>query len=233
MLPVAILAGGLATRLRPLSDNVPKSLVTVRGRPFIDYQLELLRYHGVQEVVLCVGHLEDQIRSHVGDGRAFGIRVEYSLDGDRPQGTAGALVKARDKLGDAFMVLNGDTYLDLDHAALAAAFRDGGRLGLMVVFHNRGRGEPSNVQFAGGRIVSYDKREPHPDAEHIDAGIGVLRAEALDLVPPGRPADLAALHQELLDRDQLDTYETDHRHYEIGSPEGLADFTAQLEKARA
>jgi NDP-sugar pyrophosphorylase family protein len=207
--------------------------VTVAGRPFVDYQLELLREQGVRQVVLCVGHLGDQIRRHVGDGRAFGIRVDYSLDGDRPQGTAGALVNARDMLGDAFMILNGDTYFDVDHAALAAEFRAGGRLGLMAVFHNRGRGERSNVRIAGGRIVSYDKREPHPQAEHVDAGLGALRAEALDLVPPDRPADLADLYRELLARGQLDAFQTDRRYYEIGSPAGLAEFSGRLQGAEA
>jgi MurNAc alpha-1-phosphate uridylyltransferase len=232
-LPVAILAGGLATRLRPLSDGLAKALVPIAGRPFIDYQLDLLRDHGIEEVVLCVGHLADQIRGHVGNGRAAGLRVEYSIDGPEPQGTAGALVNARDKLGDAFMVLNGDTYLDVDLAAFAAAFRDGGSLGLMAVFHNRGRGEPSNIRLAEGRIVSYDKREPDPGAEHVDAGLGALRAEALDLVPPGRPADLAVLNQELVARGELGAFQTGRRYYEIGSPRGLADFRGELERTRA
>ena len=230
---MAIFAGGLATRLRPLSDDRPKALVPVAGRPFVEYQLELLRNQGVEDVVLCVGHLAGQVRDHVGDGRAFGVRVRYSDDGGRPLGTAGALVNAAGLLGDAFLVLNGDTYLETDHAALAEAFRAGGRLGLMAVFHNRGRGEPSNVRLEDGRIVSYDKRAPDPRAEHVDAGLGVLRADALELVPATRPADLADLYRELLGRDQLDVFATERRYYEIGSPEGLDDFTRQLERARA
>jgi len=230
---VAILAGGLATRLRPLSDDLPKALVPVAGRPFVDHQLELLRNRGIEDVVLCVGHLADQIRGHVGDGRAFGLRVRYSVDGGAPLGTAGALINAAGMLGDAFLVLNGDTYLDADHAALATAFRAGGKLGLMAVFHNRGRGEPSNVRLEEGRIVSYDKRSPDPQAEHVDAGLGALRAEALDLVPAGRPADLADLHRALVDREQLDVFQTDRRYYEIGSPAGLDDFSRELERARA
>jgi NDP-sugar pyrophosphorylase family protein len=232
-LPVAILAGGLATRLRPLSDDCPKALVAVAGRPFVEYQLELLRGQGIEDVVLCVGHLADRIREHVGDGRAYGVRVRYSLDGGRPLGTAGALVKAADMLGDSFLVLNGDTYLDVDHAAVASAFRTGGRLGLMAVFHNRGAGEPSNARVEDGVIVSYDKRTPGTGAEHVDAGLGALRADALDLVPDERPAELADLYRELLRRDELDAFETNRPYHEIGSPAGLEAFSRRLEGTRA
>ena len=104
MLPVAILAGGLATRLRPMTDRVPKSLLRIAGRPFIFHQLELLKNQGVDRVVLCVGHLGDQVKAAVGDGRALGLAINYSFDGGELLGTGGALKRALPLLGDRFFV---------------------------------------------------------------------------------------------------------------------------------
>ena len=157
-LPVALLAGGLATRLRPVTEKIPKLLVEVAGEPFFSHQLRLLQAAGLTRVVLCVGHLGEQIVAHYGDGAKWGMQLEYVFDGPRLLGTGGALIQALPKLGDAFYVLYGDSYLPVDYQAVGDAFQRSGRLGLMTVYENRGRYEVSNVEFAAGEIKRYDKR---------------------------------------------------------------------------
>jgi NDP-sugar pyrophosphorylase family protein len=225
---VAILAGGLATRMRPLTETVPKALLEVAGRPFAEVQLELLRDRGIQDVVMCVAYRGQAIEDALGDGGSLGIRIRYSYDGEELMGTAGALVGARHLLGDPFLVTYGDTYLDIDYPGVAEALTQSGRLALMAVFHNRGRWDTSNVLFEDGTIRSYDKVNPHPDAEHIDYGLGALTQAALDLVPAERPFDLATLYQQLLEKGELAAYEAPNRFYEIGSPDGLAELDQKL-----
>lgn len=227
-LPVAVLAGGLATRLRPVTETIPKSLVEVAGRPFAEHQLELLRAQGVERVVFCVGHLGEQLEQVIGDGERFGLCVSYSFDGPTLLGTGGALKRALPQLGDAFFVLYGDSYLECDVAAVAAAFSRAGRLALMTVYPNADRWDTSNVIFRGGEILRYDKQAPTPEMTHIDYGLGVMRSEALDAFPAEQPFDLAAVYQALLARHELAGFEVPTRFYEIGSPAGLAETSRYL-----
>jgi len=222
-LPVAILAGGLATRLGPVTAGRPKALVEVAGRPFLAHQLELLRERGVRRVVLCLGHLGEQVAAFAGDGRAFGLEVVCSHDGERLLGTGGALRRALPLLGDRFLVLYGDSYLDCDYQAVAARFLASGRTGLMTVFRNAGRWDESNVAFRDGAIQRYAKGLRDPSMEHIDYGLGALRAEALDAYPAGEPLDLARVYQDLLAHGELAGFEVGQRFYEIGSAQGLEE----------
>ena len=139
MLTVALLAGGLATRLRPVTKRIPKSLIEVNGEPFVAHQLRLLQANGIRRVVLCVGFLGEMIREQIGGGERFGVEVEYSFDGDKLLGTAGAVKQALPLLGDSFFVLYGDSYLVCDYAAAATEFRTSGKLALMTVFRNEGK----------------------------------------------------------------------------------------------
>jgi NDP-sugar pyrophosphorylase family protein len=227
--PVALLAGGLATRLRPLTSKIPKSLVEVAGRPFIDHQLELLRSQGIRRVVLCLGHLGEMVREHVGDGSAFGVEAAYSFDGDRLLGTGGALKWAAGLLGPVFWVLYGDSYLEIDYRAILDDFGRRDSLGLMTVLQNQDRWDRSNVIFRDGRLVWYSKRAPSPEMTHIDYGALLLRREVLDRVPPGEPHDLADLLSDLSAQGRLAGYEVYGRFYEIGSPAGLAETHAYLQ----
>ncbi len=225
--PIAILAGGLGTRLRAVAPNTPKALVPVAGRPFIDHQLELLRSRGMTRAVVCTGHLGTMIEEHVGDGRRFGMSVAYSHDGASPLGTAGALRRALPLLGSAFFTIYGDSYLDCDFAAVQAAFDASERTALMTVCRNPGTLVPSNVLFEG-RIVRYDKAHPTPQMEHVDYGLGVFRAGAFDGVPLDRPTDLAVVFERLLEQDQLAAYEVHDRFYEVGTPASLAELEDRL-----
>jgi len=227
-LPVALLAGGLATRLKPITETIPKALVEVAGKPFVVHQLALLRRHGIRRVVLCVAHLAEQIEAVLGDGRAFGIEVVYSHDGGKLLGTGGALRQALPLLGDEFLVLYGDSYLTCDYADVIRVYQRSGKLGLMTVFRNDGQYDASNVVYGDGRIVRYDKTDKSTPMSHIDYGLGALRAEALAGYPAVERLDLATVYQDLLARDQLAGYEVAERFYEIGSPAGLEETRVLL-----
>ena len=227
-LPVAILAGGLATRLRPITETVPKSLVDVAGQPFAVHQIELLRRHGITDIAFLVGHLGEMIGDTLGDGSRWGVRLRYISDGPRALGTGGAVRRARPDIGDPFFVLYGDSYLECDYAAVEQAFLTSGRSGLMTVCRNDDRWDRSNVLFADGRIVRYDKQDRSPDMRHIDYGLGVFRHTAFAGRRDDEAFDLAAVYQDLLARDELAGYEVPTRFYEIGSPAGLDETHAYL-----
>jgi NDP-sugar pyrophosphorylase family protein len=230
MLPVAILAGGLATRLRPVTQTIPKALIEIAGEPFLAHQLRLLARSGFARVVLCVGYLGEQIREFAGNGASFGLEVEYAFDGPQLLGTAGALRRALPLLGDAFAVVYGDSYLPCDYAGALDTFTASGKLGLMTVYANQGRWDTSNVEFADDRILAYDKANRTPRMRHIDYGLGAFRRAALEPLPPDRPCDLTTLYQDLLRRNQLAAWESPERFYEIGSLEGIRDLTEFLAK---
>ena len=228
MLRIAILAGGLATRLRPATETVPKALIDINGEPFLGRQLQLLARSGFERAVLCVGHLGERIREYAGDGRRFGVRLAYSFDGPQLLGTAGAIRRALPLLGEAFFVLYGDSYLPCDYKAAEQAFLACGKLGLMTVFRNEGRWDASNVEFSEGRILAYDKANRTPHMRHIDYGLGLFRRAAFDALPEGRPHDLAVVYQDLLGRGELAAHEVHERFYEIGSLEGIRELSEFL-----
>lgn len=227
-LPVAILAGGLATRLRPLSDALPKALVDVAGEPFLAHQLRLLHQRGVRDVVLCLGYQGEQVSAFVRERGGCGLAVRFSFDGPHRLGTAGALRRALPQLPDAFLVLYGDSYLPCDYEAFGRAFAGCGRLASMTVFGNRGRWDRSNVELDGARIIAYDKRHPTARMQHIDYGLGAFRAAAFDDLRDGEPADLADLYQALLARGELAAHEVHERFYEVGSLAGLEELRRLL-----
>ena len=233
---VAILAGGLATRLRPLTETVPKSLLEVNGEPFAVHQLRLLQSKGIRRVVFCVAHLGELIQRAIGDGAALGLQVDYSSDGPALLGTAGAIRNALPKLGDPFFVMYGDSYLPCDYAAIARHFesssmRSSGMSGMMTVFRNEGKWDTSNVEFESGRIIAYSKTDRTPRMRYIDYGLGAFRAEAFQTLPAGKAIDLAELYANLLQHQQLAAFEVRERFYEIGSPAGLQE-TAEFLAAR-
>jgi len=224
LLPVAILAGGLATRLRPVTETIPKALIEVHGEPFLAHQLRLLKQRGITRVVLCVGYLGSQIEAYLGDGSRFGLEAGYSFDGPRLLGTAGAICRALPLLGDAFFVLYGDSYLPCDYARVQNAFLEQGKPGLMTIFRNEGQWDASNVEFLDGRIIDYRKTNRTPRMHHIDYGLGVFHKAAFDAVPTDQPYDLATVYQDLLRSGELAAYEVSERFYEAGSEQGLRDF---------
>jgi len=223
MLPVIILAGGLATRLRPITETIPKALVEINGRPFLDYQMRLLAANGVKRAVLSVAYRGEMIEEFLGDGSQYGIAVSYSYDGPSYLGTAGAIRKALGQLGDSFFTLYGDSYLTANFSAVERTFLDSGKEALMTVYRNEGQFDTSNVEYSGGRIVTYDKRSPTESMRHIDYGLGVFRPAVFAGLAEGEMADLATLYQEVLRRGQLEAFEVSERFYEIGTVSGIED----------
>ncbi len=228
--PVAILAGGLATRLRPLTSTLPKALIDINGEPFIVHQLRLLRDRGIRQVVLCVGHLSEQIIKVVGNGSQLDIEVTFSFDGPMLLGTAGAVKHAFPKLGNSFFVLYGDSYLECDFEQVQQAFEASGKPALMTIYRNEGQWDTSNVEFAGGRIVAYDKQRHTPRMQYIDYGLGVFNRVAFDRVPPDKPYDLEKLYQDLIRQDRLAVFQATERFYQVGSADGIAELRQHLAK---
>ena len=226
--PVAILAGGLATRLRPITERVPKVLVPVAGRPFLAHQLNLLRQQGVHRAVLCLGHFGEMVEREFGDGRPYGVQLEYSYDGPVLLGTGGALKRALPLLGEEFFVLYGDSYLPIDFKPVADFFAQSGRLGLMTVYRNEGRYDTSNVVFGDGEIKVYDKQNKKPEMQHIDYGLSLFKAQPFAEWPADTPFDLADVMQQLVAEKQLAGFEVKERFYEIGSHTGLAELEGLL-----
>ena len=230
MLPCAILAGGLATRLRPVTQTIPKALISICGRPFLDHQLTLLKSRGVIEVVLCIGYLGEMVQDVVGDGSRWGLRVQYSFDGPKLLGTGGAIRRALPLLGPQFFVLYGDSYLECDYAAVAEAFTHSRNDGLMTIFRNEGSYDTSNVSAESGKILRYDKRERRPDMHYIDYGLGAFQENVFQNGEPETIEDLAAVYQRLLSANQLAAFEVRQRFYEIGSRQGIEDLERHLKE---
>ncbi|MCX5848671.1 MAG: nucleotidyltransferase family protein [Deltaproteobacteria bacterium] len=230
-IPVAILAGGLSTRLKPITENIPKALVDVAGKPFIVRQLDYLQQQGIARVVLCLGHLGEQVEALVGDGSALGLDVRYSWDGPRLLGTGGALKKALPLLDESFFVYYGDSYLPIDFKAVERDFLVSGKPAIMTVVKNNDQWDKSNVLFCNGCIAEYNKQVPRPEMTYIDYGLGILSASVFENVPIDQPFDLADIYHELSIRGLLAGHEVFERFYEIGSHKGL-DETIQYFKER-
>jgi NDP-sugar pyrophosphorylase family protein len=228
MLQAAILMGGIATRLRPVTEKIPKALIDINGEPFLAHQLRLLHARGIRRVVCCVGFLGEMIREVAGDGSPFGLELQYSFDGPVLRGTAGAIHQALPLLEEQFFVIYGDSYLPCDYAAVQGFFEASGKSGLMTVYRNEGKWDSSNVEFEHGRIVAYDKRVKTPRMHYIDYGLGIFRRETFAGMEPGAVKDLAEVYQDLLSRQDLAGYEMKERFYEIGSFTGIEDLSAAL-----
>ena len=225
---LALLAGGKATRMYPATLQIAKSMLPVAGEPFLGHQLGMLAAQGVHEVVICCGHLEEQLRAYAGDGSRWGCSVAYSPDGDTPLGTGGALRHALPLLGERFLVMYGDSYLPVPLAPVWKAFMNAGKHGLMTLHQNQGRWDASNVLFEEEKIVQYSKQKQSVAMNHIDYGLSCLHRHAFDGWPEGCRFDLADLMQELLAKGQLAGYQVRERFYEIGSAAGYAETCALL-----
>jgi NDP-sugar pyrophosphorylase family protein len=229
-LPVAILAGGLATRMRPITENIPKSLIDVAGKPFVVRQLEYLRRQEIKHVVLCLGYLGEQVKAVVCDGSAFGMDVRYSWDGSRLMGTGGALKQALPLLDDQFFVYYGDSYLPINFNAVERDFLSSGKQALMTVLKNDDQWDKSNVLLHDGQITEYNKHAPRPEMTHIDYGLGILSASVLENTPAGESFDLADIYQMLSLQGYLAAHEVFERFYEIGSHTGLDETIEYFKK---
>jgi NDP-sugar pyrophosphorylase family protein len=228
-----ILAGGLGTRLQPLTRSVPKPMVNVHDRPFLEYELTLLAQNGITDVVLCVGYLGEQVLRHFGSGRTLGIQIQYSWDGEQLVGPIGALKNAESLLEDSFFVLYGDAYLRLDYQALMDSILFSNRLGAMAVLHNYDEYGPSDLLVEDGIVKEYDKKHSRPELEWVNFGVSALRRQALQLVEPRRFCDEETFYGQLIAQRQLIAFEVKDRFYEIGNPSGLEQFRSFIASSPA
>ncbi|MFC1904341.1 sugar phosphate nucleotidyltransferase [Chloroflexota bacterium] len=220
---VAILAGGLATRLGELTRNQPKSTLNIRGKTFLEYQLELLRRGGIKDIVLCVGHMGEQIERHCGNGKKYGLNIKYSAE-DKPLSTAGALKKAESLLNDTFFTMYGDSYLFLDFGLIMNYYQSQNKLALMTVYKNYDRYGISNTEVEGNLVRQFSKKEKTEDMVYIEYGVNIFQKEALKMVPKNQFCPLDDLFHRLIEMEELLAFEVKDRFYEVGSPEGLKEF---------
>lgn len=226
--PVVILAGGLATRLRPITEDIPKALVKIAKKPFIYHQLRLLHSYGFRRVIISAWYRGEMIRDYVGNGSKFGLKVDYVFDGEHPLGTAGAIRQALNILDEPFFVLYGDSYLPCDYGEIQLCFEHNNFPALMTIFRNEGKWDSSNVEMIDGKIVCYNKKNPIRQMKFIDYGLGLFHPEVFFPLQLQQPADLAEIYQKLVVEQKLLAYEVKQRFYEIGSFEGLRELDTLL-----
>jgi|LakMenEpi03Aug12_release.lakeMendotaPanAssembly.Ray.scaffolds.fasta_scaffold339515_2 MurNAc alpha-1-phosphate uridylyltransferase len=230
MLPIVILAGGLATRLGTLTAEVPKSLIEINGRPFIDWQMDKLVNAGYSYFVLCLSHKSNLIQNYLGDGTRWGVDIHYSLDGEIQLGTGGAVKKALPILGQKFAVTYGDSYLPINYSEIEGEFLLSGKKGLMTVYENTNKFDQSNVEYSTGSLHSYDKIMKNSRMRHIDYGLTYFRTEAFQDFEESISFDLSDIYFHLLKTEELGGFEVFERFYEIGSHQGIEDFSGYLRK---
>jgi NDP-sugar pyrophosphorylase family protein len=231
-----VLAGGFGRRMRPATDTLPKCLLPVFDRPFVDWQLEWLAAEAVDRIVFSIGYRGDLIRRHVGDGRRFGLEVVYVDEGDRPLGTAGALRLSLDQgvLETTFLVLYGDSYLPIRLRDVEAEHARSPAPVLMTVYRDTDRLERPNAVFVDNMVTWYAKglSDPPPEMRYVDYGLSVWNRDVIEArVPTGAQADLSALFTDLSLGGELAGYEATERFYEIGSPGGLRALDHHLRAA--
>ena len=228
---VIILAGGLATRMKPITESIPKSLIKVNGRAFIDYQIDLLEKNEVRHIVISTGYLGDMLEKHLNMLGAK-TKIEFSPDGSKPLGTGGAIVKALPLLSESFIVLYGDSYLNVELKPIVKKYLEAEQNldGLMTIYKNNNNLDSSNVIYRDNKIIKYSKNENLPDMNYIDWGLSILNKRAFKNFNNLTSFDLSEVFIDLINQESLLPYEVYHRFYEIGSKKGLEELSSYLEK---
>jgi NDP-sugar pyrophosphorylase family protein len=221
-IPVAILAGGLAKRLKKNTFNKPKALIDIAGKPFISRQLSYLSNQNIKDIVICTAHLGNQIKDYVGDGSKYNLKVSYSDDGDKLLGTGGSLKKASRILGENFFILYGDSFLPINFSLVEKAYFRQKKPALMTVFKNNDHGDKSNVYFKN-KCVLYNKKNPQKNMNYIDYGLNVVKRTIFYNFPSNKMFDLSDVFEDLSKKNLLAGLEIYERFYEIGSINGLND----------
>lgn len=221
MIPIVILAGGLATRLRPLTDNIPKSMLQIAGEPFISHQLRYLKSQGALRVVICLGYLGEQIEKYIESKNRFGLEIIYSYDGKELVGTGGAIKKALPYLPNFFFVQYGDSYLPINYCEIEKYFFLQQKSALMTIYENNNKYDSSNVEYFDGLVIKYSKNILSKEMKYIDYGLGILNATNFDNYP--EKFDLSDIYADLATQKKLAGFQEFNRFYEIGSNKGIAD----------
>ena len=231
---IVILAGGLATRLRPITKNTPKSLILINNVPFVLHQLKLLFLNGIRNVHFCLGYLGEEIENVVKKSSfSKEMRITYSYDGEKLLGTGGAINNSLDFIiSDEFLVIYGDSYLDVNYKSVLNFFlkKSNDVNGLMSVYRNENKFDKSNIVFNKNLIINYSKVDTVDEMNYIDFGLGILRKSHFDFFPNNQNFDLSDLYQNLVNEKELLGFEVFKRFYEIGSINGINDLSKYLNK---
>jgi len=226
---MVILCGGLATRLGDLAKDIPKSMIQIKGKPFLEYQIENIKKHQIKDIVLCVGHLFEQIEKYFGNGKKFGVNIKYSYDRDKPLGPIGALKNAEDLLEEIFFIMYGDSYLNIEFKKVHTYFKKHNKLGLMVVYKNFNRYDSSNLIVKNNLVVAYGEKERTQDMIYIDYGTSILRKKSLNLIPKNTFYTTGQFFSNLISKKELLAFESKERFYHIGNPDALREFKNYIE----
>ena len=231
MFPIVILAGGLATRLRPITEKIPKSLIEINGEPFVYHQLDLLEQKGFNKIHFCLRFLGEQVEKTVRESEYFKrLCITFSYDGETLLGTGGTIRKIINLLPDYFFVTYGDSYLDIDFLNIQEVFKSKNQdySSLMTVYKNTDLFDNSNVIFENDLIELYSKIKKNSRMAYIDYGVGILSSKSMDIYDKNIIFDLAELYENLSLKKELYGYEVFHRFYEIGSLQGIEDLSNYL-----
>lgn len=223
---VVILAGGLGTRLRPLTDEIPKPMVTIKDKPFLCYLLEYLKELKFTNILILAGWRAEKIIDYFSDGKNFGLTIKYSVE-ETPLGTGGGLKKAEELIETEFLMINGDTYLPVDYSALVQEFFRRKKKSLVTVFENR-----MNIPLKNNvtvdenlNIIRYDKRSDDPELNYIESGVSVFSKEILKYIKKGEVVSLEEeIYPILIKEGEMTGFVIYQRPYDIGTPEGLEEF---------
>lgn len=223
MLTVVIIAGGLATRLHPITEDIPKSLVEVAGKPFIEWQLEHLKDQGIENVMVCLGHLGKMVIEFISSKNNFGLNINFSEDGPNLLGTGGSIKNALDYLDKEFFVLYGDSYLPIDFSDIQKSYFRQKKPALMTILKNNDQWDKSNIIYEKGEIIEYNKKFLKKEMQYIDFGLCILSKKTLKNYPSKSKFDIADVYESLSKKQQLGSYIVQTRFYEIGSIKGLEE----------
>lgn len=226
---LVILAGGMATRLYPVTLEIPKSLIDINGKPFIQHQIDLIKSKGINKIVLCLGNFAKPIEDFLGNGNSDSFDIKYSYDGDTLLGTGGAIKKAFPLLSDPFMIMYGDSYLNIEYIDIMEYFNNFDKSGLMTVLKNENKWDKSNIVFREGRIIKYEKVDD-TEFDYIDYGFSILRKNALTPFMSEDKFDLKDVFKDLISKQEMLGFEVFNRFYEIGSFQGIEETKDYLLK---
>jgi len=222
-----ILAGGRGTRLSPVTDNMPKPMVMIGDKPFLEYLLLMLRRNSLKKILLCIGYLGDRIEDYFGDGKRLGIEIKYSREKEL-LGTAGALKLAGDLLEEEFLLLYGDSYLDIDYSSFIKFFESQKASGCVVIYDNAmgDAGVKNNIAIEGDLIIKYDKSKDDTCLKYVEAGASIFRKRLLNLIEANRFASLENdIFPILIENKELTAYQSKLRFYDIGTFGRLSNFS--------
>lgn len=222
-----ILTGGLGTRLRPLTYSVPKGMVEIKGRPFLEYLILYLKRFGVGRILLCTGYLGEMIEEYFKDGLAFGVEIAYSRE-ETPLGTGGALKKAFPLLEEEFFLTNGDTLLPVDYRKMREVFKDFSGLVMIGAYPSE---EKPNLSIDGkGVVTGYSRKGEGVGFAYVDAGVSLFRRGIAEYFPGGEKFSLEnEVYPKLIESAQIKAFPLAERFYDIGTPEGVERFEEFVE----